>query len=255
MTMRIKINVFIHTCFFVLPVLMLFFVLGCFSNNSENYKVLIVTGGKKIDRESFLRIFDNLNNITCREVVQPQANDMYSSSEIDSFDVIIFYDMVQEISEDQKEAFLNLLTNGKGMVFLHHSLVSYQEWDEYEKIIGGRFYQSTNKEDSINFVQSTYRHNVKIPVQIVDKNHPVTRGLNDFVIQDEVYGNYKILSRVNPLLTTTLPESEEVIGWTNIYGKSRIVYIQLGHDYHSYEDLNYRRLIQQSIVWSAAGIK
>jgi type 1 glutamine amidotransferase len=36
---------------------------------------------------------------------------------------------------------------------------------------------------------------------------------------------------------------------TNNYGKSRIVYIQLGHDHNSFDDRNYRQLIKQSIDW------
>ncbi len=110
-------------------------------------------------------------------MVQPKANNMYSAPEIDSFDVLIFYDTVQEITEEQKQAFLRILNNGTGMIFLHHNLVSYQEWHEFEKIIGGRYYQSTSKADSVKYTQSTYRHEVKIPVQIVNKDHPVTGGI------------------------------------------------------------------------------
>ncbi|MBK8946357.1 MAG: ThuA domain-containing protein [Ignavibacteriae bacterium] len=147
------------------------------------------------------------------------------------------------MNDPQKQAFLELLNKGKSILFLHHSLVSYQGWDEYEKIIGGRYYQSTNYKDSLKFTQSTYKHDVEIPVQIVDKNHPITKGLEDFIIHDEIYGKYKILTTVSPIFTTTHPESETIIGWTNSYGKSKIVYIQLGHDNHSFNDKNYRLLI------------
>ena len=251
--MRTKVILYMVQRILLLLIMFFYTLTGC-QNTQDEYTVLIITGGKDIDREKFFGIFDNLDNITYREVEQPKANDMYSSPEINKYDVILFYDMVQEISEDQKKSFLNLLSIGKGMVFLHHSLVSYQEWNEFEQIIGGRFFQSPNKEDTANLIQSTYRHDVKIPVRIVDKNHPVTRGVDNFVIHDEVYGNYKVLTRVNPLLTTTHPESENIIAWTNRYGKSRIVYVQLGHDHHSYSNPNYQRLIQQSIYWSAKNI-
>lgn len=29
---------------------------------------------------------------------------------------------------------------GKGLVALHHCLASFQDWDEYPKIIGGRYH-------------------------------------------------------------------------------------------------------------------
>lgn len=90
---------------------------------------------------------------------------------------------------------------------------------------------------------------MKIPVQIVSKEHPITTGIDDFIIHDEVYGNYKILPTVNPIIKTSHPESENIIGWTNTYGKSKIVYLQMGHDHNSFDDENYRRLIKQSINW------
>lgn len=247
--MRFKLKNFIITNFLLISLVALLVVLTGCSEPKKNCDVLVFTGGKKFERESFLKIFDDLKTINYREVIQPQANDIYSSAAIDSFDALVFYDVVQEISEDQKEAFLKLLNKGKGIVFLHHSLLSYQEWDEYEKITGGRYYQSTNKSDSLKFTQSTFQHDVEIPVKIVNKDHPVTRGLDDFVIHDEVYTHYKIFPKVNPLITTTHPQSEKVIGWTNTYGKSRIVYIQLGHDHNAYNDVNYRKLIEQSINW------
>ena len=45
--------------------------------------------------------------------------------------------------------------------------------------------------------------------------------------------------------STTRQWQLAVDGTTN----KRIVYIQLGHDHHSYNDTNYRRLIKQSIDW------
>ena len=114
----------------------------------------------------------------------------------------------------------------------------------FEKIIGGRYILTNINQDS-----STYRHDVDVPVKIVDKNHPITKGMDDFVIHDEVYGNYKVLPSVQPLLQTTHPESGKIVGWTNRYAKSRIVYLQLGHDHYAYENSSYRRLIKQAAVW------
>jgi hypothetical protein len=88
-----------------------------------------------------------------------------------------------------------------------------------------------------------------MPVHVVDKKHPLTRGVDDFMIHDEVYGNFRVLPTVSPLLTTTHPESSDTIAWTNKYGDSRIVYIQLGHDHHAYEDPNFRILLKQAIDW------
>ncbi len=221
----------------------LIFVSFCLAQTKQ--KILIFTGGHKFEREAFFNIFENMDGIEFKEVSHPDANQLYDSDLIKDFDVLLFYDMVQEIDDSQKAAFKALLQAGKGVVFLHHSLLSYQGWEEYEKIIGGRYIISKTDES----YGSNYRHDVKIPVKIVSKNHPITKEMNDFVIHDEVYGNFRVSPKVSQLLTTTHPESGKTIGWTNEYGKSRIVYIQLGHDHFAYDDSNYRLLIKQSISW------
>jgi arylsulfatase A len=208
-------------------------------------KILILTGGHDFEREAFFEMFHEMPGISYTELIHPEANQVYSSSMAEEADALIFYDMVQEINDSQKAALKNLLQKGKGMVFLHHSLASYQEWEEFEKILGGRYVLSDQD-------GSTYRHDVDIPVHVVNKDHPVTRGMDDFSIHDEVYGNFRVQPGIEPLLTTTHPESGEIIGWTNTYGKSRIVYLQLGHDHHAYEDPNFRMLLNQAINWVRA---
>ena len=120
---------------------------------------------------------------------------------------------------------------------------------EFENIIGGRYYLESDSLKGKDIVPSNYRHDVIIPVEIADKNHPITDGLINFEIHDEVYGNYKVLPKVHALLSTQHTESGEILAWTNAYGKSRIVYIQLGHDHYAYENPGYRRLVYQAIKW------
>jgi len=232
---------------FLLLIISSFMILfiSCTTQPQKNLKVLIVTGGHDFEKTEFFAMFESFPAITHAEVVHPKANQMYASPEIDAYDAIVFYDMVQEITEDQQRAFINLLNKGKGMVFLHHSLVSYQHWDEFEKIIGGRYYLEAKGDVDA----STYKHDVNIPVKITDPEHPVTNGLTDFDIHDEVYNQYSVLPSSHALISTTHPESEEIIGWANKYGKSKIVYIQLGHDHYAFENDNYRKLLKQAINW------
>lgn len=83
------------------------------------------------------------------------------------------------------------------------------------------------------------------------KDHPITAGLRDFVIQDEIYWGYRVGTDVTPLLTTTHPKSGKTLAWTRTEAKSRVVYLQLGHGPTAFNDTNYRRLVAQSIRWAA----
>lgn len=66
-------------------------------------------------------------------------------------------------------------------------------------------------------------------IKVDDKNHPVTRNIADFSIYDEGYQFIKMSPGIHPLLSVTNPNCTPIIGWTNNYGNSNIVYILLGH--------------------------
>lgn len=214
-------------------------------------RVLIVTGGHDFEREPFFEMFKSFEDVTFEEVQHPNAHARLTPEAARGYDVIVLYDMWQPISEESKVAFVKLLRSGKGMVALHHSLASYQTWDEYRNIIGGRWHFEKWKQNGLERPPSTFQHDVQFKVQIVDKRHPVTRGIPDFNIRDETYGNFEVLPKVKPLLTTDEPTSNRVIAWAHTYGRSRVVYIQLGHDHYAYENPNYRRLVLQAILWVA----
>ena len=211
--------------------------------------ILIITGGHDFEKESFFEMFNSFSDVNYDTVVQPAGNEMLENPMISKYDALVFYDMYQEITESQKSAYLERLKDGKGMIFLHHSLVSYQEWPEFQRIIGGKYYLASTE----NEPKSTYKHDVDIDVEIVDHNDPITQGMKDFRIHDEVYGSYKVNEGVSPVLKTNHPESTEIIGWHHQYGNSRIVYLQSGHDHHAFENENFRTLVHNAIMWVKAG--
>jgi type 1 glutamine amidotransferase len=85
----------------------------------------------------------------------------------------------------------------------------------------------------------------------VAKGHPVTAGLTDFTIRDEIYWGFRVGADVKPLVTTTHPKSGKPLAWTRTEKKSRVVYIQGGHGLEAFTNANYRQLLAQSISWTA----
>jgi hypothetical protein len=212
--------------------------------------VLVVTGGKSFERDRFFAMFDSFAGINWREAAYPQAAEILFTDKVDAYDVLVFYDMYQQITPERQAAFLKLLRAGKPCLFLHHALVSFQGWDEYALIVGGRYYDEKRWRGPLpRRGYSTFRHDVDIPVRIVDAAHPVTAGIQDFMIHDEVYGKFDVVSEVTPLLMTDHPENEPVVAWTHVYAASQIVYIQFGHDTPVYENPDYRRLLHNAIRW------
>lgn len=222
--------------------------LSCFAR--QKIHILVITGGHGFKQVPFYQLFDSLGkNISYDKIEQPAANALIASAAVDKYDALVFYDMYNSITAAQKQAYKQLLNKGKAMIFLHHALVSYQDWDEFQQIIGGKYYEKATLVNG-DTLKSSYQHDVMIPVKIADRRHPVTKGLKDFEIYDEVYGNFGTQPNIKPLLRTSHPGSSPDIAWINRYAQTDVLFIQLGHGPEAFGNPNYRKLLRQGIEWS-----
>ncbi len=220
------------------------------TNEPKPVRVLLVTGGHDFDREPFFAMMKSFAGMTYTEVAHPDAWVMFKPENRNVYDVILLYDMPQAIDEQAKNDYMDCLKQGKGLVVLHHAYGAYPDWQEYQTIVGGRYY-FTPWVDAKGVTQpaSTYQHDVTFTVKVADKKHPVTKGIEDFEILDETYRDGCVNPNVNILLTTNEPTSTPSIAWTNLYGRSRVVTILLGHDQHAWENPNFKTLLTQAVQW------
>ena len=228
--------------------LSVFFLFTVVFVDAQPIKVMLVTGGHAFDTLQFFEMFDALPGIEYEHFQQPKANQKLVKDLAEGFDVIVFYDMWKSISEIEKVAYLKLTQQGKPLLFLHHSIASYQNWPEFEKILGGKYVEAARgvpKEE-----QSNYEHDVWVYSK-VENLTAVTVGFSEPRFFDEIYGNVRISDDIIPLLKTRHPKSMEYIAWQHKYNNSQVVYIQPGHDYRTYESEEYRKLLLQAIKFLA----
>lgn len=217
----------------------------------EKIKILVVTGGHDYEKEPFDAMFKALDGIELETAEQKETSEAYDR-DLSKYDVLVLYDMVQKITDAQKKNLLKFIESGKGLVVLHHALGSYQDWPDYKKIVGGKFYTAAREEDGEKHPVSGYTHDVKVRVNFADPRHPIVQGLSPFDIMDEVYSKYYVSPEVKPLLTVAHPLSDNVIGWTHLCGKAPVVYILLGHGASAFKDPDYRKLVSNAIAWAHA---
>lgn len=214
-------------------------------------RVLVVTGGHDFEKEPFFKLFEDNPDITFKAVEHPNAQVLLKANAAKDWDVLLLYDMYQPISDEGKRDFVARLKDGKGLVVLHHAIASYQKWPEYARIIGARYYLEKTVVNGLEKPASLWQHDVKIAVRVADAHHPVTQGVKDFEIHDETYKLFDVAADTHTLLATDQPLSNKEIAWAKTYEKSRIVYIQSGHDHLAYENPNFQRLLRQAIQWVA----
>ena len=213
-------------------------------------RILVITGGHDYQKDQFNQMLASLGeNITYQVAELPGAYDMFLPQNRDKYDVLVFYHMWQDITEEQAKVFSECIRNGKPLVALHHSICAYDNWPEYFNIIGGKYFHKPTVINGKEYPACSYIHDVHFKVKIADKRHPVTAGLNDFEIFDETYKGYYVEPGVTPLLSTDEQSSNPVIGWAKQYGKARVVTLQSGHDVPTFENPDFRKLLKQSIEW------
>ena len=209
---------------------------------------MLVTGGHAFDTVQFFQMFDAMDGIEYDHFEQPQANKLLVKDMAKDYDVLVFYDMWKDISNAEKSAYIKLTKQGMPLLFLHHSLASYQNWPEFEKIIGGKYVEKAKGVPEEEC--STFEHDVWVYCT-VENYTPVTAGFKELRFFDEVYGNVRISDKVKPLLRTRHPKSSDFVAWENKYNKSSIIYLQSGHDKRTYESADYRKLVYQAINYLA----
>lgn len=214
-------------------------------------RVLLTYGGHGFQEQEFFAMWDALPGVSYTKAPLPRSADLFRPGLEKDYDVIVFYDMIKELSPAQQQGLIALLDRGIGVVSLHHNLGANLEWPEYHQVIGGSWLDSKRSIDGRDYGPSVYEHGQEIPIQIADKDHPITKGLGDFVIHDETYGNTYVSPAVHVLLKADNPKNVSPFAWVSQHGKSRVVYFQAGHDADAWKHPSFREILQRSIRWAA----
>ena len=248
--------------------------------------ILLTTKGHPFEKGPFFQLFDSLEGIDYTHIEHPAAQLILNPLGTNDYSVLVFYDMPginfegdkpgQEIppSEEFKKGFNKLVELGKPMLFLHHSIASWPNWDKYGEIIGGRFlYRSKEIRGKIK-PDSGYRHEVKYTAKVI-KEHPITKGLSEFPMCDELYLAEVFEDSITPLVESDYGFTHEnfysatqaiegkmynnknwlhdngspCIAWIKNYQNSPIVYLQMGDSPDTYENSSYRLLVKNSLTW------
>lgn len=214
-------------------------------------RVLLTFGGHGFEEKPFFAMFDAMSGITYTKAQMPKAAERFKPGLEKQFDVIVMYDMVGSIKPDEQKAFVALLNQGIGLVSLHHNMGAHANWDEFRRIIGGKFVLADCEIDGKKWKKSGWDHDQDLKVTVADKSHPITKGIDNFQIHDETYSGYYVAPNVHVLLATDHPKNTPQLSWVSRYGKSPVFYLMLGHDGKAYQNPAYSKLVYQGIRWAA----
>jgi len=229
----------------LLGLLLLITFMGC----NKPVNVLVVLGGHSFDTTEFFDLFNSLEGVNMDSIYHPEAMEVMQSGKSETYDVLVFYDFMPNLPESDSSVFLNLTGKGIPLLFVHHSLCSFQLWDGYMEMLGGKYVMAGPGIYPGDV--SDFKHDIDMRIELVDMEHPITRDMTDFTIHDEGYSNITLTSDITPLLRTDHPDCSPTVGWTMKKDQSTIVYLMLGHDRLAYQNPSFKQLLERSIFWLA----
>ncbi len=215
-------------------------------------RILLIVGGHSYDKENLHKMLAAMPDSTFREIELPKDQDLLKPGLEKDFDILVFHDQSQfELSEGQIENLKALWTQGMPTVMLHHALISHNKVPLFREVYGTAYLIKEMEIDGKKYPASTYMKPVEVHFQIVDKEHPITKGLSDFTLLDEVFGDLYIKSDIHLLIKTDHPKSSSPIVWTRQYAKSRVFVMIQGHDGVAFNNPSYRELFYRGVRWAA----
>ena len=147
------------------------------------------------------------------------------------------------IKPEQGKAVKEFVSNGGGVLFYHNVTYISPHNDDFRDVLGA----------------VTEEHPPLRPfkVKIVNREHPITRGVNDFVVTDEQHymayqkdPKYLLMQSVNENgLTFKDLGTSSAAGWAYDYGKGRVCYLAPGHVITSLWNPEYEKLQKNAVRW------
>ncbi len=215
---------------------------------SNQLRTLVVTGGHDYE-PSFYTVFEGYPDLAWSHAVS--NTEAFKNDLRQKFDVLVLYDFSQDLDEKGRKDLRDFVESGKGVVVLHHAIADYQSWPWwYQEVVGGKYL--LKPEDGTP--ASTYKHDQDIVVMTVG-NHPIPASVGAMHIRDETYKGMWISPGNTVILRTDNPTSDGPLAWISSYPKSRVVYIELGHDAAAHRNPAYRALVHNAILWSAGRLR
>jgi len=143
------------------------------------------------------------------------------------------------LSEEARNGILDFLAHGRGLLALHCATICFDDWPEYRRILGAYW------EWGVSGHAPLQEHAMSVRTDA----HPITAGIRDFSIVDELYTDPVATSRLHVLIEAEWGGRVHPILWVRDYGDARVCYNALGHGVEAFQHAVNRRLIQRGALW------
>jgi putative membrane-bound dehydrogenase-like protein len=159
-----------------------------------------------------------------------------NDTELDRYQALVLYNNHLSVGDKELAALMRFVGDGGGLVVIHCASASFQNSEEFIRLVGAAF----KSHGTGTF--STVR---------VAGDHPAIAGVPAIESWDETY----VHTKHNPVNRTVLEVRrenghDEPWTWVRTYGKGRVFYTAWGHDQRTWGNPGFQQLIGQGIRWT-----
>ncbi len=146
-----------------------------------------------------------------------------------------------ELSEEGRKAITEHVEGGGGLLGLHTASICFDSWAGWGDVLGA------------DWVWGESYHPPLGPIRVTPtaEDHPITRGLGGFALNDEVYTKLALRDDVRGLLEARPGDGSpaQPLLWARDVGDGRVVYDALGHDVASLVEPTHARILTRAALW------
>jgi len=206
------------------------------------YRVLIITGESDHDWRATTPVLRQILEDARFEVKVTEEPAVLETRALNGYSAILLnYNSRTRWTNAQERALLRFVAGGKGLIAVHAANSSFPKWSAYHKMLGMRW-----RKNLANCRQNEH------DVRILDKRHPITRGLDGFRINDMIGVSFRKAAKIQVLATTHLQEADEEIPLVFVrrFGRGRVFNTLLGHDVAAMLNEGFAEVLQRGAKWT-----
>jgi type 1 glutamine amidotransferase len=168
------------------------------------------------------------------------------AAKLKSLDLIVHIFTMSDIKPEQEKGLEEAVKSGVGLAGWHGGLAdAHRSSVEYEFMVGGQWVAHPGGV-------------IPYPVNIINHDDPITKGLSDFNMNSEQY--YMQVDPIVEVLATTTFSGKYAswiegvvmpVVWKKMYGQGRVFYTSLGHVAKDFDVPEAREIVKRGLLWAA----
>jgi len=210
---------------------------GLNAQGGERIKLFFLQGGGHDWKGNFAILQPILEKTGDFEITASNDMNELKADHIKKYNLILFYGSGLNFKDPEQETgLIEFVKGGGAFAGIHSATDSFKNSEAYWQMIGGRFKGHGGG---------------KFWTRIVDKEHAITKPLEDFEIQDETYShNYAKGFEPHSLVKIDRGAEQQSMGWCHDFGKGRVFYTSLGHGREAWVNPAFQRLVVRGLYWA-----